>query len=115
MGGIRHGVMTKPPMAPARTALEAARGALETYSARRSRHDFTQQQLFAILVLRQFFKTDCRGIVVLIEDLPDFRTALALSKVPHFTALQKAEQRLIQKTLSASCSTLCSILPVTGG
>jgi isochorismate hydrolase len=86
--------MTKSPVALAQEALALAQHALDPYSSARSRHDFTQPQLFAILVLRQFFRTDYRGVAQLLEDLSDLREVLALKKVPHFTTLQKAEQRL---------------------
>ena len=36
---------------------------MRLYSSRFSRRDFTQHQHFAILVLRQFLRTDYRGIV----------------------------------------------------
>lgn len=99
----KHGTMTKSPKALAKTALTIAQKALPTYSASRSRHDFTQPQLFAILVLRQFFQTDYRGIVQLLEDFTDLQKTLKLSKIPHFTTLQKAQQRLLKKGLITDC------------
>ena len=83
--------LTKSPLALAKEALAVGQQALPKYSARRSRHDFTQAQLFAILVLRQFFQTDYRGIVQLLADFSDIRQALQLSKISHFTTLQKAQ------------------------
>lgn len=100
--------MTKSPVALAREALAVGQRALGPYSSARSRHDFTQAQLFAILVLRQFFRTDYRGMVQLLHDFTDLRALLGLKKVPHFTTLQKAQQRLEKKGLSILCSTLCS-------
>ena len=100
--------MTKSPVALAREALAVGQRALDRYSSLRSRHDFTQPQLFAILVLRQFFRTDYRGVAQLLDDLSDLREVLELKKVPHFTTLQKAEGRLRKKGLSTPCSTLCS-------
>lgn len=100
--------MTKSPVALAREALALAQHALDPYSSARSRHDFTQPQLFAILALRQFFRTDYRGVAQLLEDLSDLREVLMLKKVPHFTTLQKAEQRLRKKGLSIPFSTQSS-------
>ena len=97
--------MTKSPVALARQALAVGRRALPRYSSRRSRHDFTCPQLFAILVLRQFFRTDYRGAVALLEDFGELREALGLEKVPHFTTLQKAAERLEKKGLPPRCST----------
>jgi hypothetical protein len=92
--------MTKSPVALARVALEVGRNALEPYSCRHSRHDFTQPQLFAIMVLQEFFRTDYRGIAELLEDLGDLREVLELEKAPHFTTIQKAHERLRKKGLS---------------
>lgn len=91
--------MTKSPQALARTALQVAEKALGRYSSTRSRHDFTQPQVFAILVLKRFFQTDYRGIVQILKDFPELRRTLRLEKVPHFTTLQKAEARLLKKGL----------------
>ena len=86
-----HGVMTKSPLALAKEAYATGQKALPDYSAKRSRHDFTQPQLFAILVLREFFRTDYRGVTELLTDLSDLRKALELQKVPHYTTVQKAQ------------------------
>jgi len=95
--------LTKSPLALAKTALAAADKVLGPYSHRFSRHDFTQTQIFAILVLRQFFQTDYRGIVGILQDSSDIRNILSLKKLPHFTTLQKAQQRLLKKTSSRDC------------
>ena len=100
--------MTKSPVALAREALKVGQGGLARYSSRFSRRDFTQPQLFAILVLRQFFKTDYRGVVQLLEDLSDLRKALHLKKVPHYSTLCYAEKRLLKKGLSSRFSQLPS-------
>jgi len=94
--------MTKSPLALAREALVLAQEALAPYSSPRSRHDFTQAQLFSILVLREFFKTDYRVMVQLLKDFSDLRAILGLKKLPHFTTLQKAQQRLEKGGFRAS-------------
>ncbi len=95
--------LTKSPLALAKTAIAAANEVLGPYSHRFSRHDFTQTQIFAILVLRQFFQTDYRGIVSILKDSSDIRNVLSLKKLPHFTTLQKAQQRLLKKTSFSQC------------
>lgn len=73
---------------------------LPRYGHRFSRHDFEIAQLFACLVLRKFFRTDYRGIVAILKDWPCLRETLRLkNKTPHFTTLQKAEQRLLADPL----------------
>jgi hypothetical protein len=91
--------MTKSPQALARMALQVAEKALGAYSSTRSRHDFTQPQIFAVLVLKRFFQTDYRGIVQILKDFPELQKTLRLKRVPHFTTLQKAEARLLKKGL----------------
>jgi len=95
--------LTKSPLALAKEALAAADEVLGPYSHRFSRHDFTQTQIFVILVLRQFFQTDYRGIVGILQDSSDIRKTLSLNKLPHFTTLQKAQQRLLKKTSFRNC------------
>jgi hypothetical protein len=89
--------MTKSPLALARAALAAARRALPAYSSKFSRRDFTQHQLFALLALRAFLKTDYRGLEQFLTDWSDLRAALGLAKVPDHSTLQKAAARLLEK------------------
>lgn len=104
--------MTKSPRRLAREALAVAREALPAYSCATSRHDFTQAQLFAILALKTFLKTDYRGVVAFLDDFPELRADLGLAKVPHYSTLCKAEQRLLKKGASASSSGKPSAAPV---
>ena len=96
--------MTKSPRAVAREALRLAREALPAYSATTSRKDFTQHQLFAALALKTFFKTDYRGVAQFLSDFAEIRADLGLDKVPHYSTLCYAEQRLLKKGRSSSSS-----------
>ncbi len=107
--------MTKSPLSLAQMALKTAQEALPQYSDLRSRHDFTQAQIFAILVLRQFFKTDYRGIVRILQEHQSIKDALKLNKLPHYTTLQKAQQRMLKKTSSRECLQQFSTMPETAG
>src|SRR3712207_9160918 len=60
--------MSKSALRVAREALAVGRAALPPYGSRFSRHDYTQPQLFALLVLKQFLRTDYRGLVVLVAE-----------------------------------------------
>ena len=95
--------MTKSPRAVAREALRLAQEALPAYSSKFSRKDFTQHQLFALLALKTFFKADYRGLIQMVEDFSELRRDLGLDKVPHYSTLCYAEQRLLKKGRS-SCS-----------
>ena len=96
--------MAKSPLALGKEVLMLAERALPPYSHRFSRRDFTQAQLFAILTLRQllarffeFFKTDYRSIVQMLEDFSDLSAAVGLKKVPHHPTPSCAQQRLPKK------------------
>lgn len=88
---------TRSPVALARMALRVARDALPAYSSRFSRQDFTQHQLFAILALKHFLRTDYRGIVQWLADWSDLRRLLGLKKLPHYSTLKYAHDRLLKK------------------
>src|SRR4051794_41855315 len=103
--------MTKSPRRVARAALAVAREALPAYSCPTSRHDYTQAQLFAILALKTFLKTDYRGVVAFLEDFPALRQDLGLAQVPHYSTLCYAERRLLQRGASASSSARPSPAP----
>jgi hypothetical protein len=87
--------MSKSAVRVAREALAAGRSALPEYGSRYSRRDYTQPQLFALLVLRQFLRTDYRGVVTLVAEWSELRRALGLAKVPHYSTLAHASRRII--------------------
>ena len=87
---------SKSPKKVALAALDVGKEALPDYSHRFSPKVFTQAQLFACLVLKEFFRTDYRGIVAILADTPDLRQVMGLKKTPHFTTVQKASQRLLR-------------------
>jgi len=77
-------------------ALEIGKDALKPYSHKFSPKTFTQAQLFACLVLKEFYRTDYRGIAAILADNSDLCRTLELAKVPHFTTIQKASRRLLR-------------------
>jgi hypothetical protein len=99
--------MTKSPRAVAREALRLARDTLPTYSSKYSRKDYTQHQLFALLALKTFFKTDYRGLAQMLDDFAELRQDLGLAETPHYSTLCYAAKRLLKKG-SSSCSSTAS-------
>jgi hypothetical protein len=95
--------MTKSPRAVAKEALRLAQESLPAYSSKFSRKDYTQHQLFALLALKTFFKTDYRGLAQMVEDFPELRQDLGLREAPHYSTLCYAAQRLLKKG-SSPCS-----------
>jgi hypothetical protein len=87
--------MPKSAVRVAREALAAGPAALPEYGNRFSRHDYSEAQLFALLVLRQFLRTDHRGVVTLVAEWAELRRALHLSKLPPYPALAHALRRII--------------------
>lgn len=63
-------VTSKSPRAVARAALQTAQRELPFYTHPNSPKKFTQHQLFACLVLKNFLKTDYRGVVAHLADHP---------------------------------------------
>ena len=98
--------MTRSPRAVAREALRLAQDALPPDSAVRSRNDFTQHQLFAVLALKTFLKTDYRGVAQFLTDFAEIRTDLGLDKVPHYSTLCYAAGRLLKKGRSFASSSV---------
>ena len=96
--------MTKSPRALAQEALRLAQQSLPAYSSKFSRKDFTQHQLFAILALKTFLKTDYRGVVAALADFAELRDDLGLRKVPDHSTLCYAEQLLLKRGTSSSSS-----------
>jgi len=76
-------------------AWEVAQSSLRPFSHRCSPKKFTQHQLFACLVLKNFLKTDYRGVTRHLRDCSELAEAIDLANVPHFTTLQKASRRLL--------------------
>jgi hypothetical protein len=96
-------MMTKSAIALAREALAAGQDALPMYSSQFSRRDFTLPQLFSILVLRKFLRTDYRGVTTLLAEWSDLRSVLKLSKVPNYSTLWYVERKLMQKGVLTGC------------
>jgi hypothetical protein len=96
--------MTKSPRAVAREALRLAREALPAYSSKFSRRDYTQHQLFALLALKTFFKTDYRGVTQMLADFAELREDLGLAEAPHYSTLCYAAKRLLKKGSSSYSS-----------
>ena len=89
--------MTKSPLQLARIALSVARESLPAYSCKFSPRRYTQHQHFAMLAVREFLKTDYRGLEQFLKDWAELRRALELEQVPDHSSLQKAAERLLKK------------------
>ena len=89
-------VTSKSPKDVLFVAWRIAQQSLKPYSHLYSPKKFTQHQLFAVLVLKNFLQTDYRGVVRQLKDCPDLASVIELEQVPHFTTLQKASRRLLK-------------------
>jgi transposase len=88
---------SKSTLSVARLALRAARDCLPDYAKAKSPKKFTQPQLVACLVIKEFRQLDYRGIHMVLKEWSDLREVLGLTRVPHFTTLCAAAQRLLGK------------------
>jgi len=86
---------SKSPLKVLVMAYRVGRMTLRLYAHRFSPKKFTQPQLFAALVLKEFLQFDYRKLSQFFRDAPEFRAAIGLDEVPHFTTFQKAAQRLL--------------------
>jgi len=69
---------------------------MKPYSHRNSPKKFTQHQLFALLVLKEFHNTTYRGVCGILKDSSELREAIELRHTPHWTTIQKAGERLLK-------------------
>jgi hypothetical protein len=86
---------SKSPRRVLQVAYEAACQALPAYRHKFSPKKFTQPQLLACLVLKEFSRLDYRGLAQHLADHPDLGALIGLKAVPHYTTFQKAAQRLL--------------------
>lgn len=73
----------------AKLALAMAERSMPARTSRFSRHDFTQPQLFAALLLRAWLGQTYRGVTRLLHASPGLREAMGLRKTPHWTTLER--------------------------
>lgn len=92
--------------------MAVAQKRLPTYGSRYSLKDFTQAQLFAMLVMRQFLRLDYRGFVKHLAEWSDLQKVLGLKKLPHHTTLVYAHRRLLKKGEMTGFSGKSSAAPV---
>jgi hypothetical protein len=88
--------MSKSPRRVLQVAYDAARQAVPAHRHRFSPKKFTQPQLLACLVLKEFLRLDYRGLTEHLADHGELRRLLALKVIPHYTTLQKAAARLLR-------------------
>lgn len=88
---------TKSVLALAQAALRAAKGSYATYSCLKSPQKFTQPQLVACLIVKEFLRLDYRGMHARLTEWSDLRQVLGLQRVPHYTTLWAAHRRLFKK------------------
>jgi hypothetical protein len=87
---------SKSPRRVFQTAYEAACQALPAHRHKFSPKKFTQPQLVACLVLKEFLRLDYRGFAAHLDDHPDLAALIGLKAVPHYTTFQKAAARLLK-------------------
>lgn len=84
-----------------------ARTQLPEHSCKFSRHDFTLAQLFACLVLREFFDLSYRRTEALLADSPQWLADIGLTKAPDHNTLWRAFESLLA---ARRCSRMLDLL-----
>jgi hypothetical protein len=87
---------SKSPRRVLQVAYDAACQALPAYRHKFSPKKFTQPQLMACLVLKDFARLDYRGLAEHLADHPDLARSIGLEVIPHYTTFQKAAARLFR-------------------
>jgi hypothetical protein len=91
---------TKSPNDVARVAYATAQRSMPAYRHLKSPKKFSQHQLVACLVLKEFYKTDYRGLEQILKDSSDLQEILEFRYgIPQYTTLHKAAQRLTKKDI----------------
>ena len=90
-----------------RVAYHLARRLLPEHSCKFSRHDFTLAQLFACLVMREFFDLSYRRAEALLIDSPQWLADIGLSKAPDHNTLWRAFDALLA---SRRCTRMLDLL-----
>jgi hypothetical protein len=83
------------PRTVMRMAHQLALTQLPDHSCKFSRHDFTLAQLFACLVLREFFDLSYRRTEALLQDSPQWLAEIGLAKAPDHNTLWRAFEALL--------------------
>lgn len=78
---------TKLPRPVVVEAYQIAKAALPPFSHRFSPRVYTQRQLFACLVLKDFYDLTYRAVITLLADCTSLAEAIGLESIPHFTTL----------------------------
>jgi len=95
---LRPSIFVKTSKSPAAVLAVAhliGESVLAAFAHRFSPKKFTQPQLFACLVLKEFLQLDYRKLAAVLEDAADLRNIIELKTTPHFSTFQKAAQRLL--------------------
>ncbi|WP_319509135.1 IS5 family transposase [uncultured Methanolobus sp.] len=67
---------------------------LQIYSCKYSKRKYTQHQLLALILLKEYLNEDYRNIVEIVELMDKVKAKIGLKQVPHFTTLHKFTRRL---------------------
>lgn len=78
-----------------RVAYHLARRTLPEHACKFSRHDYTLAQLFACLVVREFFGLSFRRAEALLSDSPAWLADIGLQRAPDHNTLWRAFERLL--------------------
>jgi hypothetical protein len=89
-------ITSKSPKAVLADAHQIGVMALPLYAHKFSPKKFTQPQLFACLVLKEFLRFDYRKLAATLQDTPDLCQVIELHVVPHFTTFEKSAKRLLR-------------------
>ncbi len=93
---------SRSPRTVLRGAYRLGRKVLPEHSSECSRHDFSLAQLFACLVLREFYGLSYRRAECPLRDSPQWLADIGLAKAPDHNTLDRAFGRFVRPALARS-------------
>jgi Transposase domain (DUF772) len=93
-------ITSKSPRKVLKLAYALGQQALAPHDSRFSRHDFTNAQLFACLVLREHQRKSFRGVEALLRDSPAWLADIGLGEAPDHNTLCRAFDRFVRPALA---------------
>jgi IS5 family transposase len=93
-------------------ACQRQASSLPEYSSKFSRKDFTLRQHFVLLCMKVKTKQRYREFCEIVDLMPEIKRILDLSKIPHWTTLDKAFLRIKNTVLAALLQAKCSFASI---
>jgi hypothetical protein len=83
---------------------------ISPYTSRYSRRDYTQPQLLALLLFKEYLGKKYRDFIQLVEIMDIIQNQLELKEIPHYSTLCKFSKRISSTVLNQIFRNACSFM-----